>query len=665
MDSLGAILPDHVSGPVCLHTCGGLWANIVRFAKHLQCVAAPMIVGAAVLAVVSCTTSPPTDGAPGASVTPAAAPPYAAQHQAPRPHLWVLAVGVSDYRDERLRLQYAAADATALVEAFRHQQHSPLYDEVHTQVLVDGEATRERILEGLESFLGGAAPDDVAVVFLAGHGIRTERPVAHYFLTATASAAAPHIAGVDMLEMSRQLQRVHRNIGHLVVILDTCHGGALAEAPADTQYGADLSSALAAAEGLYVLTAARAGEQSFELAQLQHGAFTHALLDGLRGPAADADGFITVFALASHSSRVVQQLTRGKQRPYLAMVGEDVVLAGQPDRLSQLQPPERPARQAHTTSGPARERVAIRSFEHLRPDTNYDWMHKALSQDVLTALGEVPQLDVYDESMLRFVTRDAPDVIEAAQRAGIGMLVEGTYWVQDNQLSVNAQVKSVRPLRMIASARAEGPIDQFSVLTGQLVGTLLRQLPVDVPAALAARLQHPAVTNVTARRLLAEADAGGAPPPAAPGAPRAVVPPEASLQPWVPVHLAAISLWNLGVVRPSWAAQVVDPEAELTATLEAYRQALEAKDLDALSVLYEDFTEGQRAALAQYFANANDLRIQFRDVRVAIIAEDAAVSFTRQDRFTDRGTGAPQKMTVRVTKRFAKRAQGWMIQPGP
>jgi TolB-like protein len=398
---------------------------------------------------------------------------------------------------------------------------------------------------------------------------------------------------------------------------------------------------------------------------MRHGAFTQALLDGLSGQATDAEGFITVLALATHASRLVPQMTEGKQRPYIAFVGEDLVLAGDPARLSQLHPRALPAEEA-PAAPTARARVAIRSFEHLGPDTTYDWMRKALSQDIVTAFTEVGQLQVYDESMLRFVTRDAPDVIDAAQRAGISMLVEGAYWVQDNQLSVSAQVKSVRPLELVASARAQGPVDQFSLLTSQLVRGLLDKLPVQVPSTLAARLQQQTGPSLAARRLMAESDSASSSTGEVPrGAPRSGIVPGAS--PWPSMIGRAFDLLARVplLARRAWAAAAMDPEGELHATLEGYRRALEGKDLNALRGYYEEFTESQNAALVQYFASADDLHIEFSNVLVAIIADNAAVSFTRDDRFVDRSLGVPQHVTVRVTKRFARQANGWVIQREP
>ena len=597
--------------------------------------------------------------------TPIGAPQVAAlQPDGPRrPHLWVLSIGVSEYRDQQLRLQYAAADARAFADVLKRQEHGPLYDTVHTTVLTDTAATRESILQALDTFLGDATPVDVAVIFLAGHGIRTDNPTAYYFLTANASPVAPHIAGLDMAELSRQLLRLHRNIPRMVVVLDTCHAGAVTLNSDRVQFGADLASALTPADGLYILTAAGAGERSFELSAKQHGAFTYALLDGLGGKAAGPDGLITVLGLASHASQLVEQLTANQQRPYIAMIGEDLTLAVPPDRFAQVTPRPAPARLARAEAPAQHERVAIRDFEYFGSDTNYGWMHRALSEDVMTAFSELHQLDVYDENMLRFVTRDAPDVIDAAQRAGIELLVQGAYWVQDNQLSVSAQVQSVRPLQLIATARAQGPVDQFAQLTGQLITNLFDQLPVNVPGALATQLQHPGTTSLAARKMLTETEGGSAPRAAvAPGVSRSAIAPGA----WhgrAPQYLLEwITSALVDLAHPSLAQAAHDLESELRAALESYRQALEGKDLDALRTYYADFTPSQAAALARYFANAADVRVEFSDVRIAIIGDDAAVSFTRRDRFTDHTSGEPQDVTFRVTKRFAHTTSGWLIQ---
>ena len=66
-----------------------------------------------------------------------------------KPKLYVLAVGVSQYRDKTLNLRYAAKDARDFVEAMKKQKGG-LYRDVETTLLTDDQAVKDNILDGLE-----------------------------------------------------------------------------------------------------------------------------------------------------------------------------------------------------------------------------------------------------------------------------------------------------------------------------------------------------------------------------------------------------------------------------------------------------------------------------------------------------------------------------------
>lgn len=63
-----------------------------------------------------------------------------------RPVLYVLAVGVSNYRDTPLHLDYAAKDASDFVKVFK-QQENRLYRKVEVRLLQDDKAKRDDILD--------------------------------------------------------------------------------------------------------------------------------------------------------------------------------------------------------------------------------------------------------------------------------------------------------------------------------------------------------------------------------------------------------------------------------------------------------------------------------------------------------------------------------------
>jgi uncharacterized caspase-like protein len=77
-----------------------------------------------------------------------------------------------------------------------------------------------------------------------------------------------------------------------------------------------LRTALAAAN-VSVLTSSSGPEVSYETPELQHGAFTKALLDAFDDPAADVNrnGLITPTALAAYVGNRVPMLTQDKQHP--------------------------------------------------------------------------------------------------------------------------------------------------------------------------------------------------------------------------------------------------------------------------------------------------------------------------------------------------------------
>ena len=569
-----------------------------------------------------------------------------------RPALWVLAIGVSRYSDPSLTLRFAETDARAIAGAFLEQRKGPLYDGVKTKVLLDADVTRTSILQTLEGFLGQAAPTDVGVIYLAGHGVHDAATDSYYFLPANASAGNLLIEGLDMVEFDRQVQRLHRNISSLVVILDTCYAGSAAEGTRAVHLGGDLAARLEASEGLYILAAAKSGEQSRETDVLGHGAFTKALLDGLEGAAADADGLIRVLGLASYAARVVPQLTEGKQHPYYRILGGNPVLAVHLGRAAHVTPPV-VAPLARAT--PYRERVAIMNFQNLRHDPEHDWMEKALGEEFTTALNMVTQLDVYAEPELRFMARGSKDPMEAARQAGMAKVVSGSFAVQNNRISITAHVKDVSNLRHIASAKIEGPLDRFFELRSRLVLDLLEHLRLELSGAEVARILKPGTSDLEARKLLFDAEGAGAPP---------------APQPTPPSHLGphgalADRLVALLELVPQTSALESDARtAEVRAALDGYRTAFEHKDLDALAHYYVRFTDTQRAALTRYLRNADDLHVEFSDVRVTLSGDEAAVSFTRQDRFVDHKSGESQQVVVRVTKLFAKRADGWQIVPG-
>lgn len=259
-------------------------------------------------------TAPGTAPATAQARLTAAAP---LRRAAPQGGLVVLAVGVSDYARKDYDLKLAAKDATDFAALLRSQQ-GRLYTRVEQRVLTDRQATRVAVLQGLEWLRQSVGPGDTAMLFLAGHGLN-DAGGRYHFLTHDADADRLARTAVSEIELRRQLAGIR---GKVLLFVDTCHAGnVIGSGQQASQEIARLANALSSSEsGVIVFSASTGRQESFEQGRWGNGAFTRALIDGLRGGADFArDGVVTHQGLSYYLGREVRKLTRGAQTPVTAV----------------------------------------------------------------------------------------------------------------------------------------------------------------------------------------------------------------------------------------------------------------------------------------------------------------------------------------------------------
>lgn len=248
-----------------------------------------------------------------------------------KPNLWVLAVGVSGYKDSNLNLKYADNDAKSIAKALKIQE-GRLFGEVHYKLLLNEDGTRENILLGMSKFLGMASYDDLVIIFIAGHGVKDKQTGSYYFITHDARPDNLMTMGLLWSIFDEAQRRLASNVSKVMLWIDTCHAGAMKVAMRGAEAGEELSQALKSAEGTFVLAASKPGEESEESEEFKlkgeaegHGVFTYALLEGLQFEAdMDSDKSITVSELNSYVAKRVPRLTKGRQHPFFRMSGTDV-----------------------------------------------------------------------------------------------------------------------------------------------------------------------------------------------------------------------------------------------------------------------------------------------------------------------------------------------------
>jgi hypothetical protein len=243
---------------------------------------------------------------------PPAAPPSSGPDL--RPALYVMAIGVSNYSDPSIRLEFAAKDSRDLSN-FLKAQEGGLYRKVTVRNLTDASAKRDDILDGLEWIRRELTARDVAIIFLAGHGVNDADGVYYYL---------PQDVDIKRLKRTAVIFTEIRNTlialpGKALFFIDTCHAGnvlgtGLRSIRSDTT--AVVNELSSADNGVIVFAAATGRQFAQESSDWGNGAFTKAILEGLGGRADfNKSGRITHKMLDLYLSERVKSLTEGAQSP--------------------------------------------------------------------------------------------------------------------------------------------------------------------------------------------------------------------------------------------------------------------------------------------------------------------------------------------------------------
>ncbi len=235
-----------------------------------------------------------------------------------RPALHGLAVGVSLYRDRSLNLKYGKDDALAFAKVLE-KVAKPLFRDVDVRTLVDEKASLAGIAATFTDLAFRTGPEDVFVLFLAGHGLAVEgryHYIPHDLIYRNRASLEKGSLSEERLQGLLALVNAQKSL----VVLDTCHSGAAFDEAvllaADTRGGGVKEKAaidrLMAKTGRAVL--ASTAHRDFALEGLEgHGVFTYVLLEGLKGRAdvlGNRDWAIETAELANYLENEVPRLSR-------------------------------------------------------------------------------------------------------------------------------------------------------------------------------------------------------------------------------------------------------------------------------------------------------------------------------------------------------------------
>ena len=249
-------------------------------------------------------------------------------------NLWAVVIGVGVYEDSGIRNStLMSADAQAVYNFLvdRDQGGFPVD---HVRLLLDEQATQRNIESVFTWLMDMAQPDDLVVVYFAGHGSyerdrNGDEPegdtLDEFLLPYDTDPSDLFVSAIRDDDIGDWIASM--SDAQVVMILDSCYAGGasrsrgydqptLRSGPGNTVFS-DFSDV-----GLLVLAACQENETSKEDPALGHGVFTYHLLLGLGGledgddAAADVDqdGRVTIEELQAYLEEEVPQYVRDVMR---------------------------------------------------------------------------------------------------------------------------------------------------------------------------------------------------------------------------------------------------------------------------------------------------------------------------------------------------------------
>lgn len=242
-----------------------------------------------------------------------------------RPRLHILSVGIGNYRNPKIdKLHYAASDAALVAKVLDTLRGMNLHlykEDGYNMLLVDEEATRGAILKCLDDVRYEADPEDIVMIYMSGHGKFVEFTSQRYFLPVDVEDDKYiESTAISYSELKAKLKQLEDKECKVVVYMDACYAGEMYFTKAASDFIGDSEPAVI---GFYSSTR---NQPSLEKVELNHGVFTYALLNGIKGAAGDSNGNVTITSLGDYITEQVRIESEGRQTPKVDNGGEDFIL---------------------------------------------------------------------------------------------------------------------------------------------------------------------------------------------------------------------------------------------------------------------------------------------------------------------------------------------------
>ncbi|MEQ6122532.1 caspase family protein [Reichenbachiella sp. MALMAid0571] len=230
--------------------------------------------------------------------------------------LYILAVGINQYKNPKYNLNYAIADATAFTDHFLSKSIE-IFQDAELIFIKDQEANKGNVVAAFEKIATKAKPNDVFVFYYAGHGMMDESEFENEFFLGLhditqlyGQSEMYREKGISAEELKQYCSKIAAQ--KQVVILDACQSGGAVETFAKRGVASEKAMLQLARSAGTVLLASTGSEQyATEFSELGHGVFTYALIEGMAGKAdgSNDDKKVTIKELESYLNDRIPELT--------------------------------------------------------------------------------------------------------------------------------------------------------------------------------------------------------------------------------------------------------------------------------------------------------------------------------------------------------------------
>jgi len=220
-----------------------------------------------------------------------------------KPSMFAVVIGINEYKNPKLELKYAVADARLFAETLKNIA-TPLFENVNITLLTTKEETTKQNIKKTLEGMKNLRPDDVFVFYVASHGTVDEGE--YFLITSNVGSVSTFRLKEDALTQA-ELKELIANVPTTkkMIIIDTCNAGRLGEAlqVAMMTRGMNEETAmkiLSSAVGSTIISASTGLQEAMEGYQ-GHGLFTYVLAEGMKGKVdVDKDGFIKTLELSNY-----------------------------------------------------------------------------------------------------------------------------------------------------------------------------------------------------------------------------------------------------------------------------------------------------------------------------------------------------------------------------